>query len=168
MSTSSYGSHDAHSRGSHGNTRQQTGLAQIARLCSVMLVTYTMYIIFFSGDDESRGGDQNNREGRGFKLRNVATHRDRRPEFGPVNDPRIQMGNDSEKLQKNLDINDEPDSFANNKDDNASNFSNGHIPQALENVADVNAGPFQRGIDVPFYWHVPRSGGGTISDVLGR
>jgi len=26
---------------------------------------------------------------------------------------------------------------------------------------------FQRGIDVPFYWHVPRSGGGTMNDVLG-
>ncbi|KAL7540245.1 hypothetical protein ACHAXR_009968 [Thalassiosira sp. AJA248-18] len=26
---------------------------------------------------------------------------------------------------------------------------------------------FQRGIDVPFYWHVPRSGGGTVNDVLG-
>eukprot|EP00581_Thalassiosira_minuscula_P014568 CAMPEP_0183713170 /NCGR_PEP_ID=MMETSP0737-20130205/8101_1 /TAXON_ID=385413 /ORGANISM="Thalassiosira miniscula, Strain CCMP1093" /LENGTH=1188 /DNA_ID=CAMNT_0025941921 /DNA_START=135 /DNA_END=3701 /DNA_ORIENTATION=- len=34
---------------------------------------------------------------------------------------------------------------------------------ALANVDDL----FQRGIDVPFYWHVPRSGGGTMNDVLG-
>jgi hypothetical protein len=38
---------------------------------------------------------------------------------------------------------------------------------ALQNLANVDSGPFQRGIEIPFYWHVPRSGGGTISDVLG-
>ena len=36
---------------------------------------------------------------------------------------------------------------------------------ALANVDDLL---FQQGVDVPFFWHVPRSGGGTMNDVLGR
>mmetsp|Transcript_475 Transcript_475/g.944 ORF Transcript_475/g.944 Transcript_475/m.944 type:complete len:1172 (-) Transcript_475:117-3632(-) len=45
---------------------------------------------------------------------------------------------------------------------------NGNIqlPSIFEGLANVDD-LFQRGIDVPFYWHVPRSGGGTMNDVLG-
>lgn len=42
------------------------------------------------------------------------------------------------------------------------------LPQVFEVLADVDDFLFQKGIDVPFYWHVPRSGGGTMNDVLGR
>jgi len=42
------------------------------------------------------------------------------------------------------------------------------LPPVFEVLANVNDLLFQRGIDVPFYWHVPRSGGGTMNDVLGR
>jgi len=41
------------------------------------------------------------------------------------------------------------------------------LPEKFEVLANVDE-LFQRGIDVPFYWHVPRSGGGTMNDVLGR
>jgi len=41
------------------------------------------------------------------------------------------------------------------------------LPSEFQALANVDSGPFQRGIDVPFYWHVPRSGGGTVNDVLG-
>ena len=42
------------------------------------------------------------------------------------------------------------------------------LPPVFDVLANVNDLLFQRGIDVPFYWHVPRSGGGTMNDVLGR
>ena len=42
------------------------------------------------------------------------------------------------------------------------------IPAKFEVLANVDDLLFQRGIDVPFYWHVPRSGGGTMNDLLGR
>ena len=41
------------------------------------------------------------------------------------------------------------------------------LPSQFQALANVDSGPFQRGIDVPFYWHVPRSGGGTVNDILG-
>lgn len=41
------------------------------------------------------------------------------------------------------------------------------LPPQFQALANVDSGPFQRGIDVPFYWHVPRSGGGTVNDILG-
>ncbi|KAL7552674.1 hypothetical protein ACHAWF_015929 [Thalassiosira exigua] len=40
------------------------------------------------------------------------------------------------------------------------------LPPDFAALADVD-GPYRRGVDVPFYWHVPRSGGGTTNDVLG-
>lgn len=42
------------------------------------------------------------------------------------------------------------------------------LPSVFDNLSNVDDGSFQKGIDVPFYWHVPRSGGGTVNDVLGR
>lgn len=41
------------------------------------------------------------------------------------------------------------------------------LPSKFQSLANVDSGPFQKGIDVPFYWHVPRSGGGTVNDILG-
>lgn len=41
------------------------------------------------------------------------------------------------------------------------------LPMPFQALANVDSGPFQRGIDVPFYWHVPRTGGGTVNDILG-
>ena len=41
------------------------------------------------------------------------------------------------------------------------------LPAPFQSLANVDSGPFQRGIEVPFYWHVPRSGGGLTNDVLG-
>lgn len=41
------------------------------------------------------------------------------------------------------------------------------LPSEFQALANVDSGPFQKGIDVPFYWHVPRSGGGTVNDILG-
>ena len=42
------------------------------------------------------------------------------------------------------------------------------LPTKFDALADVDDLLFQKGIDVPFYWHVPRSGGGTMNDILGR
>jgi hypothetical protein len=44
---------------------------------------------------------------------------------------------------------------------------NTQLPPVFEVLANVDDLPFQRGTDVPFYWHVPRSGGGTMNDLLG-
>ena len=41
------------------------------------------------------------------------------------------------------------------------------VPPVFDGLANVDDMLFQRGIDVPFYWHIPRSGGGTMNDVLG-
>mmetsp|Transcript_9242 Transcript_9242/g.18447 ORF Transcript_9242/g.18447 Transcript_9242/m.18447 type:complete len:1209 (+) Transcript_9242:186-3812(+) len=41
------------------------------------------------------------------------------------------------------------------------------LPSSFESLVNVDELPFQRGIDIPFYWHIPRSGGGTVNDVLG-
>ena len=41
------------------------------------------------------------------------------------------------------------------------------LPAKFESLASVDDLLFQRGIDVPFFWHVPRSAGGTMNDVLG-
>eukprot|EP00585_Thalassiosira_rotula_P021327 CAMPEP_0196217686 /NCGR_PEP_ID=MMETSP0912-20130531/34908_1 /TAXON_ID=49265 /ORGANISM="Thalassiosira rotula, Strain GSO102" /LENGTH=350 /DNA_ID=CAMNT_0041495175 /DNA_START=72 /DNA_END=1124 /DNA_ORIENTATION=- len=41
------------------------------------------------------------------------------------------------------------------------------LPSNFQSLANVDDKLFQRGIDIPFYWHVPRSGGGTMNDLLG-
>jgi hypothetical protein len=41
------------------------------------------------------------------------------------------------------------------------------VPPVFDGLANVDDMLFQRGIDIPFYWHIPRSGGGTMNDVLG-
>jgi hypothetical protein len=42
------------------------------------------------------------------------------------------------------------------------------LPPVFEALANVGDPLYQRGADVPFYWHIPRSGGGTMNDILGR
>ena len=42
------------------------------------------------------------------------------------------------------------------------------IPPVFDAIADIDDVLYQRGVDLPFFWHVPRSGGGTMNDVLGR
>lgn len=39
--------------------------------------------------------------------------------------------------------------------------------QCLDGLANVDDMLFQRGIDVPFYWHIPRLGRCAMNDVLG-
>jgi hypothetical protein len=28
--------------------------------------------------------------------------------------------------------------------------------------------PVKKGVDIPFYWHIPRAGGGTVNDIFGE
>lgn len=42
------------------------------------------------------------------------------------------------------------------------------LPLVFEALANVDDLLYQKGADVPFYWHIPRSGGGTMNDILGR
>lgn len=41
------------------------------------------------------------------------------------------------------------------------------LPQKFESLADVDDVQFPDDTTVPFYWHIPRSSGGTVKDVLG-
>lgn len=41
------------------------------------------------------------------------------------------------------------------------------LPPAFQVLADVSDLPLRKGSDIPFYWHVPRTGGGTMNDILG-
>jgi len=41
------------------------------------------------------------------------------------------------------------------------------LPSVFENLADVNDLPVKKGVDLPFFWHVPRTGGGTVNDIFG-
>lgn len=147
MSTSSYGS-GSRSRGSSHGTR--SAAAKQFRLCSVISLIAIIYLILLTRD-----GD--NTEERVEYAK---------PEFGPVNNPNMWRKWNPGELQ--------PDQYA---DPNLSTDAKKvpprhskehvHLPLALENAANVDAGPFQRQIDVPFYWHIPRSAGGTVSDILG-
>jgi len=57
----------------------------------------------------------------------------------------------------------QPNNFASD-----SNFRDAvQLPSNFQSLANVDDKLFQRGIDIPFYWHVPRSGGGTMNDLLG-
>jgi len=47
-------------------------------------------------------------------------------------------------------------------------YLNIQLPAKFDVLANVDDLLFQKGIDIPFYWHVPRSGGGTMNDLLGR
>jgi len=47
-------------------------------------------------------------------------------------------------------------------------YLNIQLPAKFDVLANVDDMLFQKGIDIPFYWHVPRSGGGTMNDLLGR
>ena len=47
-------------------------------------------------------------------------------------------------------------------------YLNVQLPAKFDALANVDDMLFQKGIDIPFYWHVPRSGGGTMNDLLGR
>lgn len=158
VSSSSYGSYPSRSRG----TMQKAQSARMLRLSLAVLFTLTMYIIFGGNNRTHSKGSAT--EKRSFKLESQAKHKDARPQFGPINNSQMMDRTDSSVLKQ--------DRYS----DPGKSLSrlSGHekeeiqIPAEFGNVADVDAGPFQRGIDVPFYWHVPRSGGGTISDVLGR
>ena len=41
------------------------------------------------------------------------------------------------------------------------------LPEAFENLADVDDLPVRKGVDIPFFWHIPRTGGGTVGDIFG-
>jgi hypothetical protein len=41
------------------------------------------------------------------------------------------------------------------------------LPNAFRALADTNDLPVRKGLDAPFYWHIPRSGGGTLNDIFG-
>lgn len=41
------------------------------------------------------------------------------------------------------------------------------IPAPFLNLADIDESPTQEGQDLPFYWHIPRTGGTMMNDVLG-
>lgn len=41
------------------------------------------------------------------------------------------------------------------------------LPAPFNTLADVTDLPVLKGVDAPFYWHIPRSGGGTVNDVFG-
>ena len=162
MSMSSYGSH---SRPSHGNNnmRQMTCFRHF-RLSLVVVFIFIICVILSAGDDEDNRGRGTER---GFRPRNIAKRIDRRPEFGPVNKPRMQSDSVPDEVHHNG--HSDPSSRESlhlHKSDSSKKEL--HMPPGLQNLANVDSGPFQRGIDIPFYWHVPRSGGGTISDILGR
>jgi len=40
------------------------------------------------------------------------------------------------------------------------------IPNSLQHIADLNNLPFDQN-DIPFFFHIPRSGGSTIKDIMG-
>jgi len=51
--------------------------------------------------------------------------------------------------------------------------SNGHVealelPNNFGFLADVTDLPVKKGIDIPFFWHIPRTGGGTVHDIFGE
>ena len=41
------------------------------------------------------------------------------------------------------------------------------LPSAFDYLADITDLPVQKGVDIPFFWHIPRTGGGTINDIFG-
>jgi hypothetical protein len=41
------------------------------------------------------------------------------------------------------------------------------LPPSFNTLADVTDLPVRKGVDAPFYWHIPRSGGGTVNDIFG-
>ncbi|KAI2508060.1 hypothetical protein MHU86_6352 [Fragilaria crotonensis] len=40
------------------------------------------------------------------------------------------------------------------------------LPEAFNVLADVTDLPVRKGVDAPFYWHIPRASGGTVNDIL--
>jgi hypothetical protein len=41
------------------------------------------------------------------------------------------------------------------------------IPDPFTFLADITDMPVKKGVDIPFYWHIPRAGGGTVNDIFG-
>ena len=41
------------------------------------------------------------------------------------------------------------------------------IPPPFLNLVDIDQFPVLRGQDLPFYWHIPRTGGTMMNEVLG-
>lgn len=41
------------------------------------------------------------------------------------------------------------------------------LPAAFNVLADVTELPVRKGVDAPFYWHIPRASGGTVNDIFG-
>ena len=42
------------------------------------------------------------------------------------------------------------------------------LPKHFDHLADVLELPVKKGVDIPFYWHIPRTGGGTVNDIFGE
>ena len=61
------------------------------------------------------------------------------------------------------DINTAPKKHGNSQHDHAGV----KIPPAFNVLADVTDLPVRKGVDAPLYWHIPRSGGGTVNDIFG-
>jgi hypothetical protein len=41
------------------------------------------------------------------------------------------------------------------------------LPAAFDNLADVKDLPVRKGVEIPLFWHIPRTGGGTVNDIFG-
>ena len=174
MSISSNTTHEVRSRASsHSSIRRKPSYIRVYGTGLVIATALVMYKYFFNRGDKT----MNSRRGNGlahFPLHNFERREDKNHEFGPLNNPELDRQiiwseYDRDELHRN---NGYTDSASSNEEVSGSDSDHSrdapHMPVVFENIADFDAGPFQRGIDVPFYWHVPRSGGGTVNDVLGR
>ena len=42
------------------------------------------------------------------------------------------------------------------------------LPEHFDHLSDVLELPVKKGVDIPFFWHIPRTGGGTVNDIFGE
>lgn len=138
-----------------------------------------MYKYFFNRSDKTMNSRRGNAKASlvHFPLHNFERREDKNQEFGPPVNPELDRQitwseYDRDELHRNNGYTNPEYSASSSEEVSGSDSDHSrdasYMPVVFENIADFDAGPFQRGIDVPFYWHVPRSGGGTVNDVLGR
>ncbi|KAL3805043.1 hypothetical protein HJC23_003271 [Cyclotella cryptica] len=170
MSISSNACHGSRSRASsHSSVRQKPSAIRVYMTILVVVTAFIVYKYFLERGDKttnSRRGNANLRLPR-FPLQNFEGRGDKYHEFGPIVNPEL----DRQEYARDEQHRNWPEYSASSEEVSGSESDRSRdalrMPFVFENIADFDAGPFQRGIDVPFYWHVPRSGGGTVNDVLG-
>jgi len=134
------------------------------------VIIFIFRLIFLHGAavtaNNNSSSNNNNMRMRGRndsdKLKNAEVH----GRMSGRNPPDIRdvNSNDNEKMQA---LPEEKEIFSSRDNERDEEHMGLSLPKELDYIADIDDWPRKEDKDIPFYWHIPRAGGGTVHDIFG-